>query len=339
MIWLNWRQFRLQALVAAVALVLAAVYLLYLGGDIRDAHAAYRSHCGDPGDCAQAGSQFKSAYQNTLLYLAAALGLVPVVIGAFWGAPLVARELETGTHRLVWNQSVARRRWLLARMLFVGLAAVTVTGLAGLLLTWAAAPYDRVAGDRFGTVEFGARDIVPVGYAVLAFTLGTVVGLLVRRTLPAMAITGVVFLAVQFTVPNLVRPHLMPPEKATLPMTAQTINQARNLGSITGSPSIGGLGVPDSPGAWISDISPMRTADGRTVSGAAFNACLDSPPRTGAGGTFGDTAVCLSKLDLHVDVRYQPSERYWAFQAAETALYLLVSGLLVAFGLRRVRRA
>lgn len=338
MIWLNWRQFRLQSLAGALGLALIAGYLLYLGMDIRDAHDAYRSRCADPAACAQAGSQFQSTYTNTLLFLAAGLGLIPVVIGVFWGAPLIARELELGTHRLVWNQSVTRRRWLIGRMAFVGLAAMILPGLAALLLTWAAFPYDQVASDRFGTVEFGARNIVPIGYGLLAFTLGTTVGLFVRRTLPAMAVTGVVFLVVQFTVPNLVRPHLMPPEKATLPMTVQTINQARNLGSITGAPVIGGLRVPGAPDAWISETSPLRTADGRTLGESAFNECLDTPPKTGAGGTFGDAAVCLSGLDLHVDVEYHPGSRYWPFQLAETGLYLVAGALLTAIALRRVRR-
>lgn len=338
MIWLNWRQFRLQAIAGAAGLVLVAAYLLYLGMDIRDACDAFRSRCTDPAGCAQAGAQFQGAYRNTLLFLAAGLQLIAVVIGAFWGVPLIARELELGTHRLVWNQSVTRRRWLIGRMAFVGLAAVILTGLAALLLTWAAAPYDEVAADRFGTVEFGARNIAPIGYALLSFALGTTVGLFVRRTLPAMAVTGVVFLVVQFAVPNLVRPHLMPSERTTLPMTAQTINQARSLGSVTGAPVIGGLRVPGAPDAWISETSPLRTADGRTVGGSAFNRCLDAPAKTGAGGTFGDTAVCLSALDLHVDVEYQPSGRYWAFQLAETGLYLLAAAFLTAVALRRVRR-
>lgn len=338
MIWLNWRQFRLHALAAAIGLGVIAAYLLYLGMDIRDAHDAYRSRCADTAACAQGASQFSGTYRSTLLFLAAGLGLIPVVLGAFWGAPLIARELELGTHRLVWSQSVTRRRWLIARMAFTALAAMAVTGLAALLLTWAAAPYDRVASDRFGAIEFGARNIVPIGYAFLAFTLGTTLGLLVRRTLPAMAITGVVFLAVQFTVPNMVRPHLMPSEKATLPMTAQAINGAKNLGSITGAPVIGGLQVPGAPDAWISDTSPMRTADGRTLSEKKFNACLDTPSKTGAGGTFGDAAVCLSALDLHVDIEYQPGDRYWTFQLAETGLYLLTGALLTAIALRRIRR-
>ncbi|MEU8802037.1 ABC transporter permease subunit [Spirillospora sp. NPDC048819] len=339
MIWLNWRQFRLQSLAGAIGLALIAGYLLYLGMDIRDAYDAYRSRCADPASCAQAGSQFQSTYKNTLLFLAAGLGLIPVIIGVFWGAPLIARELELGTHRLVWNQSVTRGRWLIGRMAFVGLAAMILPGLAALLLTWAASPYDLVASDRFGTLEFGARDIVPIGHGFLAFTLGTAVGLFVRRTLPAMAITGVVFLVVQFTVPNLVRPHLMPPEKATLPMTVQTINQARNLGSITGTPVIGGLRVPGAPDAWVSETSPLRTADGRTVGERTFNDCLNTPPTTGAGRTFGDAAVCLSELDLHVDIEYHPSSRYWPFQLAETGLYLVAGALLTAIALRRVRRA
>jgi len=91
MIRMSLRQFRIQALVGAFLLVLAAIYLVRLGGDIR----AVRDT-----------SQLQSQYGQTMLFLAAGFGLVPALVGAFWGAPLIARELETGTHRLVWNQSV-----------------------------------------------------------------------------------------------------------------------------------------------------------------------------------------------------------------------------------------
>ncbi|MBD2899999.1 hypothetical protein amrb99_89960 [Actinomadura sp. RB99] len=338
MIWLTWRQFRVQALVAAVALAVIAAYLVYLGTDIRDAHGAYRARCASrPADCPPALAQFRGDYESTLLFLAAGLQLIPVVIGTFWGAPLIARELETGTHRLVWNQSVTRRRWLAVKLAFLALAGAALTGAAAALLTWAARPFDEATEDRFSTIVFGARDIAPIGYAVLAFTLGTVVGLLVRRTLPAMAVTGVAFIVLQFVFPNMVRPHLLPPERTTLRMTAQAINGAQNMGSITGGAVVHGLAVPGSPGAWVSDISPFRTADGRTLSGAKFDECLNSPQRTGAGGRFGDTAVCLARMNLHVDVAYQPKSRYWAFQGLETAAYLLLAGVLTVFGLWRVR--
>ncbi|MFF8958197.1 ABC transporter permease subunit [Streptomyces sp. NPDC014894] len=338
MMWLNWRQFRVQALIALGALAVIAAYTVYLGGDVRDARDALRAVCGDPADCAPATSRFRGEYQNTLLFLAAGLFLIPALLGAFWGAPLIARELENGTHRLVWNQSVTRTRWLLGKMLLVGLAAVIVTGTAAALLTWAARPFDDVVKEQFGAFVFGARHIVPIGHAALALTLGAVLGLLLRRTLPAMALTLVVFLAFQFLFPNVVRPGLVPPERATLAMTAEAVNGARNLGGIGGGSVIGGVRIPGAPDAWIAETSPLRTADGETLGGAEFSACLDSPPRTGAGGTFGDTAVCLAGHDLHVDVRYHPVDRYWTFQWLETAIYLALAGLLTAFAGWRIRR-
>src|SRR5262245_11880941 len=108
MIRMTLRQSRAQALVGAILLVLAAIYLLRLGGDIR----AVRDT-----------SQLQTQYKQTMLFIAAGFGLVPALIGAFWGAPLVARELETGTHRLVWNQSVPRRRWLAVKLTVLGLAS------------------------------------------------------------------------------------------------------------------------------------------------------------------------------------------------------------------------
>ena len=119
MIWLTWRQFRASALAGAVLVAVALAYLVWLGTDIREAYDAYRARCAAGGDCDTAMRQFHSDYSNLLLYLAGLFGLVPVLVGVFWGAPLVARELEAGTHRLVWNQSVSRRRWLTVKVLLL----------------------------------------------------------------------------------------------------------------------------------------------------------------------------------------------------------------------------
>ncbi|MER5768207.1 ABC transporter permease subunit [Streptomyces sp. NPDC001985] len=340
MMWLSWRQFRLQALAGAGALLVIAAYLLYTGMEIRDGYEVYRAHCQDRdgAGCARAKAGFRGAHQNTLLFLATGLALIPAVLGTFWGAPLVARELENGTHRLVWNQSVTRTRWLLGKVLLAVSAAMVLTGVASACLTWAAAPFDEVVKERFDTLVFGARNIAPIGHAALAVTLGTTIGLLLRRTLPAMAVTLVGFIAFQFFFPNVVRPGLMPPERATLPMTVEVINGARSLGSIGGGAVIGGVTVPGEPDAWIAETGPLRTADGKPLGGAEFNACLDSPPSTGTGGTFGDTAACLAERDLRVDVLYHPGSRYWAFQWLETAIHLLLSGVLLAVSLRRIGR-
>ena len=335
MTWLTWRQFRAPALAGLAGLTLLAAYLVHLGLAVRQDHHAYLSRCRSGGDCGRALAQFLGEYQNPLLYVAGLLALVPAVLGMFWGAPLVARELEAGTHRLVWNQSVTRTRWFAVKLLVVGLAAMAVAGLASALLTWAAGPVDRLAGDRFSTIVFGARNLAPVAYAAFAVTLGTVVGLLVRRTLPAMALTAVAFAVVQVMVPTVVRPHLLPPVTVSRPMDAAAINEARGLGSITGAPVVRGLSVPD---AWVSDVSELRTADGRPLSTDRFDRCLQDPPATGATGTFGDAAACLGRLDLHVVLAYQPNDRYWTFQCLESGGYLALAGLLAGFGRWRIRR-
>ncbi|MGW4498302.1 ABC transporter permease subunit [Micromonospora sp. NPDC004336] len=320
MIRMSLRQFRVQALVGALLVLLAAGYLFRLGQDIRAVADT---------------AQLPGRYGQTMLFLAAGFGLVPALVGAFWGAPLVARELEAGTHRLVWSQSVPRRRWFAVKLLVVGLAGVAVAAALSALLTWAAGPVDQAAGDRFSGILFGARGVAPVGCVVFGLVLGAVTGLLVRRTLPAMALVFLAMIAVQFAVPNLLRPHYLPAERTTVPMSADAINQARSLGSITGGPVVGGMEIP---GSWVTDTSPLLTSDGRQLSDAAFDRCLDDAPKTGATGRFGDTAVCLGELDLHVDVAYQPDRRFWPFQWIELAIYLGLGALLVAVGLWRVQR-
>lgn len=336
MIWMSWRQFRGQAVVGGIVLALLAAYIVYLGLDIRGAYQDYRAQCPSTGGCAGPMGQFSLDYENVLLYLAGVLALVPGLLGMFWGAPLITRELEAGTHRLVWNQSVTRRRWLFTKLLVVCVACMIVAGVASLLLTWAAAPVDDAADNRFSTVLFGARFLPPIAYAVFALVLGTLIGLLVRRTVPAMALTLVAFVIFQFLVPNVVRPHLMPAEHLVKPMTVSAINEAKSLGSITGAPVLNGLSIPQ---GWITDVSELTTAQGKPLDEKTFNDCYMNAPKTGATeGPYGDVAVCLSKLNLHVDIAYQPWNRYWAFQILESAFYLVLAGLLAVFAMWRIQR-
>ncbi|MFI1994392.1 ABC transporter permease subunit [Actinoplanes sp. NPDC020271] len=311
MIWLSWRQFRAQALVASITLILLAGCLVVLGQQIRD------------GD--YSGPELREHFQGRVYLLDAVLLLAPALIGLFWGAPLVSREFEGGTHRLVWNQSVTRRRWLTVKLLLTGLAAVVAGALVSALLTWAASPLDRFTGDRFSTIFFGTRNLAPVAYGVFALVLGVVAGLLIRRTVPAMALTLLVFVVTQALTPNVVRPHLMTPEHMSAPITAEVV---RNLSFLGQQPEISGLKVP---GAWVISTSKLRTADGGVVPGDAYGRCV--------AGSFEKAADCLGALDLHVDVDYQPVSRYWAFQWLESAIYLGLTLLLAAVGLWRIRRA
>lgn len=311
MIWLSWRQFRAQAVVASIALILLTGYLVVFGKKIRD------------GD--YSGAELREHFQNRVYLLDAVLLLAPALIGLFWGAPLVARELESGTHRLAWNQSVTRRRWLTVKLLLTGLAAVLAGALISTLLTWAASPLDQFTGDRFSTIFFGTRNVAPVAYGVFALVLGVVVGLLVRRTVPAMALTLLVFVVTQSLMPNLIRPHLLTPEHMSAPVTAEVV---RNLTFLGQQPEIAGLKVP---GAWVLSTSELRTADGARVPDTSYGPCV--------AGSFEKAADCIGALNLHVDVDYQPTSRYWTFQWLESALYLSLALLLAALGLWRIRRS
>src|SRR5262249_40018736 len=127
----------------------------------------------------KASLTYKTLYDGTALFLYA----VPALIGVFWGAPLLTREIETGTFRLAWNQSITRTRWLAAKLGLVGLAAMATAGLLSIMTGWWASPIDHalnlpqgrngVSGvNRFAPLLFGARGITPIGYAAFAFALG-----------------------------------------------------------------------------------------------------------------------------------------------------------------------
>lgn len=147
MIWLTWRQYRVQTLVALAALAALAIFLVVTGLQMRDLYDSTVAHC--RGDCETARNALVVEYQTLTYYVTSLLLAAPGITGVFWGAPLIARELETGTHRLVWNQSITRGRWILVKLGAVGLIAVAVTGVLSLLVTWWADPIDRVNLDRF----------------------------------------------------------------------------------------------------------------------------------------------------------------------------------------------
>ena len=55
---------------------------------------------------------------------------------------------------------------------------------------------------------FDVQGLAPIGYAVFALSLGTLAGLVFRRTIPAMALTLFVFVGVRILIAQ-VRPHFM----------------------------------------------------------------------------------------------------------------------------------
>jgi ABC-2 family transporter protein len=339
MIWLTWRQFRVQALTAATALAAAAVLLGITGPHMARLYAA-SGLAGCQGDsCANAASGFLNQLQTGAVdHVIYPAGLVlilatPALLGIFWGAPLIARELETGTYRLAWNQSVTRNRWLTVKLGLTGLAAMGVTEALSLMHTWWADPISKavalgggasvLSGNRYSWLIFASHGITPLGYAAFAFALGTAAGTLIRRTVPAMAVTLAIFAAAQAVMPLWVRPVIIPPAQTIATVDAAGVN----FGSLTASD------VPGQPGAWVVSSYAVDAA-GQQVT-ALPASCFPANPSAKFNG---DPGQCLDKLGIREVVNYQPASRYWPLQLIETGIFLVLALALAWFCFWRLGR-
>jgi hypothetical protein len=345
-------QFRAQAAVAFIALVIAAVVLAVTGPHLVHIYDTIVATCSAHGDCSSADSNFLSLDHGLQIALNILIIVVPGIIGLFWGAPLVAHELEARTFRLAWTQSVTRTRWVAVKIACVGLASMAVAGLLSLMVTWWSSPVDRVNLNVFGT--FDQRDIVPIGYAAFAFVLAVTAGVVIRRTLPAMAATLALFVFVRIAVTNWIRPHLMTPLKQVVALSQATIG---GFGSMNGSPPNLLPGSPHIPNAWVFSSQIVDKAGNPLTSRYLAKACPSlvagfgvgaRPPSGGAVsvhpvkgpqqmGEILNSCVVKLSATFHEVASYQPGSRYWPFQWYELGLYLLASLLLAGVSIWWVR--
>jgi hypothetical protein len=268
-------------------------------------------------------------------------------VGAFWGAPLISREFENGTHRLAWTQSVTRTRWVAVKFVLVGTASVAATGLLSLMVTWWSAPMDRADMNRFGSGVFGERGIVPLGYAAFAFALGVTLGVIIRRALPAMAATIGVFLGVRLAFTYLVRQYLISAKHLTTPLSAVT----QGFGSSNGGPASLFLGAPNLPNAWIYSTQAVDASGQALTPQVASGACPalaapSGPPSVASHQVQASASAqnalqtCVTKLSAtyHGVVTYQPASRYWLFQSYETGIFLAAALALIGLCVYWLRR-
>ncbi|MEV4721183.1 hypothetical protein AB0J94_28665 [Micromonospora noduli] len=335
MIWMTWRQFRTPAL-ATGTLLLALLGGLALTWSEVTQLARQTGYTGCQGDaCRAAGEAFLQALQPgwaSEFHIAAigALYLLPALVGIFWGSPLVARELESGTYRMVFSQSVSRGRWLLVKLAAGCGAAALGAGLLSLVLTEWAQPIDGASADRMNPLVFAARGIVPIGYATLAFVVGVATGLLLRRTLAAMAVTLLVVISLQIAAPFVVRPWLAQPVTTVSPL------QFDGDYGISMSPDTGRMTVhvqPDRRGDWIVSSTTI------TSTGAEFTGPADMTqcgPRASGG-----REACqswLGKQNLSLKVSYVPGSKFWDLQWREFGALFALTVALSLFSLWWVRR-
>jgi ABC-2 family transporter protein len=349
MTWLVWRQHRAQALFALLALAALAAFLVPTGLQMHSAfERAGLDDClpatarvefvqqgvGDNADvaskqvrtCHDLAERFAERFGGSLGSVAVLLPFLPLLAGLFWGAPLVAREVEHGTHRLVWTQGVSRLRWATVKFGLVCGGAMVAAACYALLVTWWRAPLDQATGERFGPFVFGLVGLAPLGYTLFALALGVFAGALTHRRLAAMAITLVGFLAVRLPVESWVRPRFLAPLERTFPVAG--IEAPNPLGGDW----ILRAGVYDAQGTRLSGGT-----SGATFGGDSAQAVCGTPPGEPPDPLleqcldhFGPGAYNLELL--------QPAERFWLFQGIETALFIALAVLLLLAAIHWIRR-
>jgi hypothetical protein len=323
MIWVTWAQHRREALVSGIILTVAATLLVITGliilGDFKSSGAASCAPAAGPAvgvfnagtSCEPVVGAFFSRWMSLTQTAAFALMTLPVLLGVFIAAPLLSREFEQRTYLFAWSQSITKLRWVVVKLgLFAAVVLISAAALA-VLVTWWHSPLDRAFyGGPWAA--FDVQGIAPIGYAVFALSLGTLAGVVFRRTIPAMALTLFVFVGVRILIAQL-RPHFMT--------------------AVTGS----ALDVKQ--GSWILSDSYYMDAQGHHVSFEQVNQMVSVYAST-APKTFNGSGVMdyLHQRGISLLTDYQPLDRFWAFQLIEAALFFGLAISLIAASLWWLQR-
>jgi hypothetical protein len=321
MTWVTWLQYRYQGALAAALLAVLAVVLLITGLHAAQAWHSALAGCAQDGSCASLASSQLSLGSPRVYGLVVATAAVPLLPGLFWGAPMVAQEAETGTHQFAWTQSITRRRWLAVRAGWLLLAAAVLAGAVSALATWWSGPDSALNADAFRFGRFDVTGIVPVGYAIFAMALGICAGLLLRRTLPAIAVTLAGFVALRVLTAWL-RQYYMTPVTVYYNLTANFAPSGSYLPVSQGVAGPNGQPPTAGPGSLVWQGFPIPA------------------PCRQAFASFGPKGVpdCLAAHGYRGYLIYQPAGRFWAFQGIETGIYVVLAAALLAVTFRVLKR-
>ena len=323
MIWVTWRQHRVALGATFAFLGAASVTLLSLGVRLHHAYAAAIG-CRPEASAACGALVHQFNGMDNFLRNGIVFQVVPPLIGAFVGATVLARELESGSFRFSWTQGFVRWRWALAKLVGLGVAVAAVTGLFGVLTTWYYQPY-FAAGNQALTLSaltplepglFDVRGVAPAAWTLAAFAIGGLAGMLVRRVVPAMVATLVGYSGLAFAAATVLREHYLSPvvtSKRTVPGSAWVLSHWGTRGgklAFTGGPPLGLL----------------------------QRFCPAGPTAAVGKSKFTILASCLTPHGYSLWTGYQPASRFWSFQWIEASWLLALSAVLVVTTVWLVRR-
>ena len=327
MAWIVWRQHRLTLAGVVALLGAAGVYVLITGLRMQHAYAAV-SGCRPAASpvCQRVANDFANSFAPAAGATAGVLQLLPALIGAFAGAPLLAREFETGTFRYAWTQGFGRERWTVAKLVLLAVAVTAGAAAFGALFSWAYRPaigVDRYARSPLFPTMFDLRGVALPAWTLAAFAIGAAAGVLIRRVIPAMFATLAVWCALALATGLYVRAHY------EAPLVTSNAN----------------IAAP----AWV--MSQVWTHGGKPATLAMINQTLRpfgvqavTPQefQTGPGPSNVpdgfDPVQYLAHHGFTQLTTYQPAGRFWPFQWIEGGWLLALSLLLMVTTVWLVRR-
>jgi hypothetical protein len=309
MIWVGWRQQRVETLIAAAMVVLLAGVAIPVGLHTASAYthdglAACAANA-NPALCGSSVSFLMRFNGLNLLFTWATL--VPALAALLLAAPFVL-DLDNGTYRLAWTQSITRRRWIVTKLGLSVVATVVTAGCLTVLAMWTRAPLDHLNG-RMSPNVYDVEGIVPIADALFVLGVALALGVLWRRAVPALLVAFVVYVAGRSFMDSWLRQRLLTPAKTTwlANRSGPNLNQALVIDQFT------------------SDKSGHRLA---SPAGHSVRACIQS-----SGSLFSHTSQCVQPhaLGAHVytTALYQPASRFWELQSVEFGIVAGIGMLLI----------
>jgi hypothetical protein len=322
MAWVTWRQHRIALAGVAAFLGVLAVYVWIVGHQLHHAYAAATAcHPASPA-CADLVSRFNGMYPA--LANGTALQAVPALIGALVGAPVLAREMETGTFRYAWTQGFGRWRWTLVKLVALGVVVAAAAGAISVLFSWYYQPYFATGNQSLSLSEapplaaslFDLRGVAFAAWTLVAFAIGGLAGMLIRRVVPAIVATLAAYTGLALAAGNLLRQHYLTP-------------------LVTSNPNVPGSALILSQ--WWTKGGKFAFA-GRPPEDLLMQLCSNAPVRVFGKPSHQTLFQCLSQHGYTTWTSYQPASRFWPFQWIEGGWLLALSVLLIAVTVWLVRR-
>jgi hypothetical protein len=322
--WVTLRQRRGAVVGTSILLGVFAAYLLIMAIVQDNAYATVTAcHPAAALKCQQLAQAFSRNYwggngsavqSGGAQTVSSLMFAIPVLLGAFVGAPLLARELDSGTFRFAWTQGAGRTRWAASTLVLPALLLTAATGAFTALFYWYFRPFlaDGQVSEML-PLAFALLGAAFAAWTLFAFAVAAFTGTLLRRTMPAMAVTIVVYIALALATATAIRPHY------ETPVTVQGWNGS-------------------SGGGWVIS-SWVKAPNGQVLNQADLGSLSQHLPASVQNSPSPDAFTnWLTQHGYTLWQSVQPDSRFWQFQLIEGGWLLAVSTALIAGTVWLVRR-